>query len=219
MSEKHKAKKAEEQYKSEMEAWQSEHDELTAVLQAATTRTGSPSSDIMLKSGEAVFASVGNASLVEDRRGAGHYAGTSQGFSIPVGSVGGRSVRYRVGANKGHFVQGELHPQAVDQGKLVITNRRVLFVGGRKTIERLFAKLVGAEVSGGELALSVSNRQKVTRVHYGRSWMDGFRCAGRLPCQSAEEIPISSPLRFEAAERTRGEVTSTSNDVASLGWE
>jgi hypothetical protein len=42
MFEKHKAKKAEEQYKSEMEAWQSEHDELTAVLQAATTRTGSP---------------------------------------------------------------------------------------------------------------------------------------------------------------------------------
>jgi hypothetical protein len=173
MFDKHKAKKAEEQYKSEMEAWQSEHDELTAVLQAATTRTGSPSSDIMLKSGEAVFASVGNVSLVEDRRGAGHYAGTSQGFSIPVGSVGGRSVRYRVGANKGHFVQGELHPQAVDQGKLVITNQRVLFVGGRKTIECLFAKLVSAEVSGGELALSVSNCQKVTRVHYGPK-LDGW---------------------------------------------
>lgn len=173
MFEKHKAKKAEEQFKSQTEAWQSEHDELTAVLHAATTRQGSPSSDIMLKSGEGVFATVGNTSLVEDRRGAGHYAGRSQGFSIPVGSVGGRSVRYRVGANKGHFVQGDLHPQAVDQGKLVITNQRVLFVGGKKTIECLFAKLVSAEVSDGELALSVSNRQKVTRVHYGAN-LDGW---------------------------------------------
>ena len=173
MFEKHKAKKAEEQVKSQMEAWQSEHDELTAVLQAATTKTGSPSSDIVLKSGEAVFASINGVSLVEDRRGAGQYAGRSQGFSIPVGSVGGRSVRYRVGANKGHFVQGELHPTAVDQGKLVITNQRVLFVGGKKTIECLFAKLVSAGVSGGELALSVSNRQKVTRVHYGAN-LDGW---------------------------------------------
>ena len=40
MFEKHKAKKAEEQFKSQTEAWQSEHDELTAVLHAATTRTG-----------------------------------------------------------------------------------------------------------------------------------------------------------------------------------
>ena len=110
MFEKHKAKKADELYKTQMDEWQSEHDELTAVLQAATTRQGSPSSDIVLKSGEAVFASIDGVSLIEDRRGAGHYAGRSQGFSIPVGSVGGRSVRYRVGANKGHFVQGELTP-------------------------------------------------------------------------------------------------------------
>ena len=55
MFEKHKAKKAEEQYKSQMEEWQSEHDELTAALQAATTKTGWLSSDIMLESGEAVF--------------------------------------------------------------------------------------------------------------------------------------------------------------------
>jgi len=173
MFEKHKVKKAEELYKTQMDEWQSEHDELTAVLQAATTRQGSPSSNIVLKSGEAVFASINGVSLVEDRRGAGHYAGTSQGFSIPVGSVGGRSVRYRVGANKGHFVQGDLHPTAVDQGELVITNQRALFVGGKKTIECLFAKLVSAEVSGGELALSVSNRQKVTRVHYGPK-LDGW---------------------------------------------
>ena len=173
MFEKHQAKKAEELYKTQMDEWQSEHDELTAVLEAATTKRGSPSPDIVLKSGEAVFASIDGVSLVEDRRGAGHYAGHSQGFSIPVASVGGRSVRYRVGVNKGHFVQGELTPTAVDQGKLVISNQRALFVGGKKTIECLFAKLISAEVSDGELALSVSNREKVTRVHYGPK-LDGW---------------------------------------------
>jgi hypothetical protein len=165
--EKHKAKKAQELYQSQMGEWQSEHDELTALLQAATSKTGSPSSDIVLKPGETVFAAIGNTSLVDDRRGAGHYAGHSSGFSVPVASVGGHSVRYRVGASKGHYVQGDLHPEAVDRGKLIITNQRVIFVGDKRTIECLFAKLVSAKISGGELALSVSNRQKVTRVHYG----------------------------------------------------
>jgi hypothetical protein len=171
--EKHKAKVAQEHYQAALTQWQAEHDELASALQAATTRQGSASSEIVLKAGEAVFASISNTSLVEDRRGAGHYAGHSSGFSIPVGSVGGRSVRYRVGANKGHFVQGDLHPEAVDSGKLFVTNQRVLFLGGKKTIECLFTKLVSANVGDGELALSVSNRQKVTLVHYGSS-LDGW---------------------------------------------
>jgi hypothetical protein len=165
--EKHKEKKAEAQYEKQLEAWQSEHDELVAVLQAAQSKTSSPSSDIMLKSGEAVFATVSNVSLVEDRRGAGHYAGASQGVSIPIGSVGGRSVRYRVGASRGHYVQGDLHPQAVDTGKLVISNQRVVFVGTKKTIECSFAKMVSVNIAEGDIYLSVSNRQKVTRIHYG----------------------------------------------------
>ena len=134
---------------------------------------GSPSSDIVLKSGEGVFATVNGVAWWKTGEGQDTTPGRSQGVSIPVGSVGGRSVRYRVGANKGHFVQGERTPTAVDQGKLVITNQRVLFVGGKKTIECLFAKLVSAEVSGGDLALSVTNRQKVTRVHYGPK-LDGW---------------------------------------------
>jgi hypothetical protein len=171
--EKHKAKVAQEHYQAALTQWKAEHDELASALQAATTRQGSASSDIVLKAGEAVFASITNTSLVEDRRGAGHYAGHSSGFSIPVGSVGGRSVRYRVGASKGHYVQGNLHPEAVDNGKLFVTNKRVLFVGHKKTVECLFAKLVSANAGDGELALSVSNRQKVTRIHYGAK-LDGW---------------------------------------------
>jgi hypothetical protein len=171
--EKHKAKRADEESRAALAAWQSEHDELTAVIQAATTRQGSPSTDIILTTGESVFGAVSNASLVEDRRGPGHYAGTSQGISIPVASVGGRSIRYRVGASRGHFVQGDLHPEAVDAGKLVITNQRVLFLGSKKTVECAFAKLVSVNVEAGDIYLSVSNREKVTRIHFG-SRLDGW---------------------------------------------
>jgi hypothetical protein len=171
--EKHKEKKAEANFETRLQAWQAQHDELADVLESAKTRSGSPSSDMMLKSGEGVLATISNVSLVEDRRGPGHYAGTSQGISIPIGSVGGRSVRYRVGASRGHFVQGDLHPQAVDTGKLVITNQRVIFVGSKKTVECAFAKLVNVNIVDGDVYLSVSNRQQVTRIHYGVA-LDGW---------------------------------------------
>ena len=65
------------------------------------------------------------------------------------------------------YVQGTPHPEAVDQGELVVTNQRAVWVGGKKTIECLFPKLVNVTVGDGQVALSVSNREKVTRVHYG----------------------------------------------------
>jgi hypothetical protein len=167
MFERHKAKKAEEEYEAQLSTWQAQHDELTAVLQSAKSRQGYESSDLVLKPGETIFGTVAKASLIEDRRGPGQYTGGSAGVSIPLGSVGGHSVRYRVGATRGHYVQGTPHPEAVDQGELVVTNQRAVWVGGTKTIECLFSKLVNVTVGDGEVALSVSNREKVTRVHYG----------------------------------------------------
>ncbi len=197
------AQKAEqEQYEAALAGWQAERDELESVLQAATTKQGSASSEIVLKAGEGMFATIANVSLVEDRRGAGHYAGHSSGFSIPVASVGGRSIRYRVGVNQGHFVQGDLHPEAVDNGKLFVTNQRVVFVGGKKTIECLFSKLISADVADGELALSVSNRQKVTRVHYG-SKLDGWvqlRLTLALSIGRGDSDTLAAQLRKQLAE-------------------
>lgn len=62
----------------------------------------------------------------EPRRNAGHYEGKSSGISIPVASIGGRSVRYRVGASRGHYVQGAPVPTPVDTGTVYITNKRVI---------------------------------------------------------------------------------------------
>src|SRR6516225_4092982 len=149
MFEKHKAKKAEKAYEVQLKTWQDEHDELSSVLQAATTGHGYESSDLILKQGESIFGTIAKAGLIEERRGPGHYTGGSAGVSIPIGSVGGRSVRYRVGATRGHYVQGTPHPEAVDQGVLVMTNQRAVWVGSKKTIECLYPKLVNATVGNG----------------------------------------------------------------------
>ena len=131
----------------------------------------------MLKPGEMVFAGVAGASLVEERRGAGQWQGRSSGMSFPVGSLGGRSVRYRVGGTRGHYVQGAPTPTAIDTGTFYITNMRVIFQGTRQTRECLFSKLVGFQHDdkAGTTVFSVSNRQKPMTIHYGpevSAWFD-----------------------------------------------
>jgi hypothetical protein len=173
----HKAKKALREHEAALAAWQAERDAQADLLNTAKTSTGSGADSIMLKKGESVFAKVTNTSLVEDRRGPGHYQGHSQGVSIPITSFGGRSVRYRVGVNKGHYVSGTPTPTAIDTGTTFITNQRVIFQGSKQTRECLYAKLIGFEHDDhlGSTTFSVSNRQKPTTIHYGPSiagWFD-----------------------------------------------
>ena len=127
---------------------------------------------LMLKSGEVLLGQVQNVGLIQERSDGGHWQGASQGFSIPIGSIKGRSVRYRVGATRGHYVQGQPHPTAVDHGTLSITDQRIIYQGAAKTAECLFTKLLGVQQTDGAIAISVSNRQKPTVVHVGDSLED-----------------------------------------------
>ena len=156
-------------YQKERAEWQAERDRYAAFLKLARTYEGEGAAGLMLAAGEAVFIKVNSAALIEDRRGPGHYAGRSQGISIPVGKVGGRSVRYRVGANKGHFEQGALAPTIIDRGTAYVTNKRVIFQGEKQTRECAFAKTIGFEHDDdvGSTTISVSNRQKPTTIMYG----------------------------------------------------
>ena len=178
--EEHRAKKAAKEYQDALAAWQADRDSQAQLLDLAQHFEGTGAENILLKSGEAVFYKVTGVALIEERRGAGHYAGRSQGVSIPIGSLRGRTVRYRVGVNKGHFVQGTPTPTAIDTGTVFITNQRVIFQGGKQTRECAFSKLVGFEHddAAGETTFSVSNRQKPTTIHYGRelSGAFDFRC-------------------------------------------
>jgi hypothetical protein len=174
--EEHKAKRAAKEHQEALALWQARRDGTAELLTIAQTYEGERSSDILLGSGEALFCKLSDAALIEERRGAGHYQGRSQGVSIPVASIGGRPIRYRVGASKGTFVQGTPVPTAIDTGTVFVTNRRVIFQGSKQTRECLFAKLIGFHHDdvNGSTTFSVSNRQKPTTIHYGTSVAGAF---------------------------------------------
>lgn len=182
MWKKRKAKQAEMALEADVDdvaRWQAERDAVAELVTVAQTFEGEGSTEIMLGPGEALFCKVIAAALIEERRGAGHSQGSSQGVSIPVGKIGGQSIRHRVGANKGTFVQGAPVSTAIDSGSFFITNKRVNFQGANQTRECLFAKLIGFQHddAAGSTTFSVFNRQKPTTVLYGTSvaGVFGFR--------------------------------------------
>lgn len=170
--EKHKARKAHEQYESVFAAWQAERSELASVLELASSRTGDKSTTVILQSGESVFGSIGGVGLVEIRKVGGHFEGGSAGVSVPIGTINGRSIRYRVGRFRGHYVEGTAQPQAIDRGTLTITNQRFVYMGSSHSIECLFTKLVGIQRLPGALSVSVSNRQKPSVFSFGAALDD-----------------------------------------------
>lgn len=149
--------------------WQSTLEEVDALIAICDGASPSDSGGIVLKRAERIVATIQSCALIEDRRGPGQWQGRSSGFSVPVATIGGHSVRYHVGGSKGHYVQGTPTPTAIDTGDFVITNQRLLFVGRKQTREHLFSKIVSLQHDdqAGECVISVSNRQKPTTIHYG----------------------------------------------------
>lgn len=86
-------------------------------------------------------------------------------------------MRYRVGATRGHFVQGEERPTPIDTGVVVITNQRAVFMGSKQTREWLWAKLIGVIHSSDApwTAISVSNREKTSGFLYDDEHSDDIR--------------------------------------------
>ncbi len=160
---------------------------------------------LLLKPGEVLLGQVQNVGLIEERSVDGHWQGASQGFSIPIGSIKGRSVRYRVGVNHGHYVQGEPQPTAVDHGALSITDQRIVYQGATKTAECLFTKLLGVQQSSGSIVISVSNRQKPTVVHVGASLEDWV----------ADRISIATSLYQGEKDQVLANLHQQLNDVVA----
>jgi len=162
------------EYQQALNRWNIEVEHAaSAVALVSSLQPGETSSGLMVGADESVIGWISGASLIEIRSSGGHYEGGSSGFSIPVGSVGGRSVRYRVGRSSGHYVAGTPSPQAVDVGTFYVTDRRLVFVGRKGTRECLLSKTVSMDRSrAGEIIIGVSNRQKNTEVAYGKQHDD-----------------------------------------------
>jgi len=131
---------------------------------------------IALKKDERMFFSVvGGALLVEPRRTAGHWEGRTQSVSVHV--PGTKSMRYRVGGNRGTYVQGEEVPTPIDEGSFTITSQRAVFVGSKASREWLWSKLLGVTHASDApwTAIAVSNRQKVSGVAVDAANIDTVR--------------------------------------------
>jgi hypothetical protein len=163
--------------------------------------TSGPSVSLPLKAGERAVYELAGAQLVEPRRGDGHWQGGTQGISVRI--PGTRSARYRVGATRGHYVQGEEKPTVIDTGTLTITTRRAVFLGSKQSREWLWAKLTGIHDEPGVAwtAIGVSNRQKVSGVAY--------------PTQRAAEVRFFLELAVAAANGTTGDMLAELQDERS----
>lgn len=131
---------------------------------AINEKPSSADAPVMLKAGETWWQAF-DVELVEDRVQTSRMSG-HQGISIPVASIGGRSISYSVGASKEH-VNRTTVATVVDQGRLVITSQRMVYFGAKQTREFLFSKFIGIEWPGpGQIAIAVSNRKTVTLLNY-----------------------------------------------------
>jgi hypothetical protein len=88
--------------------------------------------------------------------------GGSSGVSVRIA----KGVTYRVGRVRAHSVVVGSHLEAADSGDLVVTNRRAVFMGTKKTLEFRRDRLVGLAQYTDGLRLSVSNRQTASLFRF-----------------------------------------------------
>jgi hypothetical protein len=118
-----------------------------------------PASRLVQKKGEIVHLEV-PATLLKDvtvRQSQGGYSG----FSFPIGETG---IRYRVGGYHGHSVEVGTKRVPADDGFLVLSSQRAVFIGNKKTIELPYTKLVNLRIFSDGVQFHTSNRQTAPRV-------------------------------------------------------
>jgi len=158
-----------------------EAERLEALLETARVFRGYTADELpegvefVLHHDERVFGVFTNALLVEPRSSGGRWVGRSQGVSIRV--PGTRSMRYRVGQAKGHYVRDEDRPTPIDTGVAVITDHRVVFTGPKQNREWAWTKVVSVhhDPDAPWTAIAVSNRQKVSGLGYDVDHAEDFR--------------------------------------------
>ena len=87
------------------------------------------------------------------------FVGGSHGLSIPLG----HGFRYRVSSFRGHPVQSE-YLAHLDTGKLIVTNKRLVFLGTKREVSTPIAKLLQIEPYSD--ALGIAREGKETKEIY-----------------------------------------------------
>lgn len=90
-------------------------------------------------------------SLIEEKVVSRKYQGGSQGVSIPLGG----GVRWRVGAARGRMVS-EVGMVPVAEGRFIVSSKRLLFVGDKRSFAVPFPKLVSINLSQDGIVLGMA---------------------------------------------------------------
>lgn len=121
------------------------------------------------------------------------------GVSFPI--FGG--VRLNTGRISGETIPGREEITMTDTGNVLVTDRRVMFVGSKRTQEWAFSKMLGmTHMPAGYTVFAVRNRTKPTGIGYGSSV--GTAVQFRLELGSA--MTSGTLARFEGellAEKAR----------------
>ena len=96
--------------------------------------------NIILKKGEVAHFSY-FADLIEERAVRRRYQGGSAGVSFRVA----KGVSFRVGQSRGTY-HSDREPVAVSSGKLIVTNKRIIFDGDKKGFNITIGQLLSYEV-------------------------------------------------------------------------
>ncbi len=101
--------------------------------------------------------------LLEERVVSRQYVGGSRGVSIRVA----KGVTYRAGAHRGHLESTRGLVKTAD-GRLTITNQRVIYSGGAKAFTLSFNKVVGMDAQGSNRLLLTGSTGSPRLLELGR---------------------------------------------------
>lgn len=119
---------------------------------------------LVLKADEFAIAKIQNSGLLETARAPSTYQGGYGGVSFPL--FGG--IRVHTGGVRGKRIPGKESLTYVEDGDVVITNKRAVFLGSGNTVEWPFAKVLACEHNpAGFTTFALSGRKKNSGFGYG----------------------------------------------------
>ncbi|PZS23386.1 MAG: hypothetical protein DLM54_01365 [Acidimicrobiales bacterium] len=159
----------------DLATWQAVDTELRHYLEEIDQNLPSDQPEgIVLAPGEQLVLDASPIGLMEPHRARGTYEGGYAGVSL--GSIGG--IRPRIGATRGHYVQGPEVQQVMDTGRVVVTTERIVFTGPLHAMTWPLAKLLGVNPAQGAPAttlLPVQGREKVDALVADNASADELR--------------------------------------------
>jgi hypothetical protein len=141
----------------EQQALQHEYGDVMEQLVVAKLNNGrmEPMADprIMAKPGESVYLEIGAALLKEVA--VREWQAGSGGISFRIA----KGMRYHTGQTRGRSVVVGTEIQMADTGMLAVTDKRIAYMGERKSMEFPLAKLMNLDVFEDGVRIHSSNRQ------------------------------------------------------------